>query len=167
MDALTGLKNRRFFLERLCEEMKRSRHLSIPFSVLMIDIDHFKTINDTYGHLAGDECIRRVGELLKQQLRRPGDIVCRFGGEEFVVILVNTERAGAMTMAEAMRSQVAQCPIQCGSNRIMLTISVGLMDVTAEALPEHPEMVINQADQALYRAKALGRNCICLASGNY
>ena len=161
LDPLTGLKNRRYFLDRLLEEMKRSRHQSIPLSILMVDIDHFKSINDNYGHLAGDECIRRVGELLKQQLQRPGDIVCRFGGEEFVVILVNTERSGAMLMAEAMRSRVAQCPIQCGNDRIMLTISVGLNSVACEDIPSQPEGVLSQADEALYRAKAMGRNCVC------
>ena len=87
--------------------------------------------------------------------------MCRFGGEEFVVILVNTERSGAMLMAEAMRSRVAQCPIQCGNERIMLTISVGLNAVACEDMPSQPEGVLSQADEALYRAKAMGRNCVC------
>ncbi len=162
-DALTGLKNRRYFLDRLYEEMKRSRHLAIPFSILMVDIDHFKMINDTYGHLAGDECIRRVGDLLKQQLKRPGDVVCRYGGEEFVVILANTEQDGALAMAESMRTKIAACPMQCGENRIMLTISVGLMNVCSDKLPEQAEGIINEADKALYEAKTLGRNCVCVA----
>jgi diguanylate cyclase (GGDEF)-like protein len=161
MDALTELKNRRYFVERLSEEIKRSQYLKQSFSVMMIDIDHFKSVNDTYGHLFGDECICKVSQLLQEKLKRPGDVVCRYGGEEFVVILPNKDEAGALSMAEELREHVAKCPILCEDKRIMVTVSIGMILVTPSAEYHQAEQLIDQADQALYRAKSIGRNCVC------
>lgn len=163
MDALTQLKNRRYFLENLERQMLLCKNRSQGFAVLMIDIDHFKMVNDTYGHLAGDECIRSVGKLLQEKLNRADDMVCRYGGEEFVVILPGTSEAEASAMAESLRSHIAKCPLLCDNQRIMVTISVGVMIVNGGMPPEHVEQVIDQADQALYQAKSQGRNCVCVA----
>ena len=162
-DSLTGLKNRRFFMDHLCPGMVQSVEQSIPFSVLMVDIDHFKMINDRYGHLTGDECLMRVAQVLNQQLTRPGDVICRYGGEEFIVYLASTEAERALQLAEQMRLAVARSPMLCGDQRIMVTISVGVLNVNGQDVPGQPDQMIQYADQALYQAKATGRNCVYVA----
>jgi len=162
-DALTKLKNRRYLLDRLQQELSHCSRNGKPFAIIMVDIDHFKQVNDTYGHLAGDECIRSVGRLMQEKLRSELDIVCRYGGEEFVLILPNTREGEAMFVADKLRAHVAQTPILCDSQRIMVTISVGVRIVEPNAVPDHADSVIEQADQALYQAKSQGRNCVCLA----
>ncbi|MCP5013684.1 MAG: sensor domain-containing diguanylate cyclase [Ketobacter sp.] len=162
-DALTNLKNRRFFIEQLeshillCQEKKRA------FAILLVDIDNFKTVNDSHGHLAGDECIRSTGKLLQEKLKREDEVVCRYGGEEFVIIMPCTSEGDAVAMAESLRSHVAKCPMLCEGQRIMVTISIGVLMVTDAVLPELADNLIAQADQALYQAKSQGRNCVCVA----
>lgn len=163
LDALTKLKNRRYLIERLQQEQKTCVRSGDSFALIMVDIDHFKQVNDSFGHLAGDECIRRVGQLMQEQLRPETDIVCRYGGEEFVLILPNTREAEAMLVAERLRGYVAQTPILCDGRRIMVTVSVGVMIVDRDSLVKKGDNVIQQADQALYQAKNQGRNCVCLA----
>lgn len=163
MDALTKLKNRRYLIERLQQELNTCMSTRRSFAIIMVDIDHFKQVNDSYGHLAGDECIRSVGRLMQEKLRRNMDVVCRYGGEEFVLILPDTREGEAMVKAEKLRSYIAQTPILCDRQRIMVTISVGVMIVDPDAIPAKGEDAIRQADQALYQAKHQGRNCVCLA----
>lgn len=163
LDALTKLKNRRYLIERLQHEQHACVHGGDSFALIMVDIDHFKQVNDSFGHLAGDECIRSVGQLMQEQLRPETDIVCRYGGEEFVLILPNTREPEAMQVAERLRGYVAQTPILCDGQRIMVTVSVGVMIVDRESLIQKGDDVIQQADQALYQAKNQGRNCVCLA----
>ena len=163
LDALTKLKNRRYLIERLQQEQQACMRSGDSFALIMVDIDHFKQVNDSFGHLAGDECIRRVGQLMQEQLRPQTDIVCRYGGEEFVLILPNTQEAEAMLVAERLRGYVAQTPILCDGRRIMVTVSVGVMIVDRDSLVKKGDNVIQQADEALYQAKNQGRNCVCLA----
>ncbi len=162
-DALTGLKNRRFFSDHLDQELKRSQLSGSQFSLLMIDIDHFKSINDTYGHLVGDACIRSVGQLLQRMFKRQGDIVCRYGGEEFVVVVPDVESSKVMDLAEMVRRRMAEFPIHCGEQHLMVTVSVGVLIVRAPAKSDTTTIILNRADQALYEAKAAGRNCVCSA----
>ncbi|MEE2733541.1 MAG: diguanylate cyclase [Pseudomonadota bacterium] len=163
LDALTKLKNRRFLIERLQQEQQYCMRSGYSFALVMVDIDHFKQVNDSYGHLAGDECIRSVGRLMQEQLRPGSDIVCRYGGEEFVLILPSTGEQEAMQVAERLRAHVAQTPILCDGRRIMVTVSAGVMVVDRATLCNQGDDVIQQADQALYQAKHQGRNCVCLA----
>ncbi len=162
-DGLTGLKNRRFFSDRLYEEMDRHRHLGTGFSVLVIDVDRFRQINESFGHLAGDDCLRQIADILRQRLRRPADVLCRIGGEKFAVLLPDTSLDGALTLAEIVRERVATCPMLCAGQRVMATVSVGVSEVDTRR-GQYAEWVLLQADRALHRAKADGRNCVALAS---
>lgn len=162
-DALTHLKNRRFFEENLQVNMDSCRRTGRAFSILMVDIDHFKMVNDTYGHLAGDECIRRVGNLLQEKLSHSSGVVCRYGGEEFVLLYPAETEGEAIALAESLRAHVAKCPILCENQRIMVTVSIGVMMVAPGEVPEHADQAIERADQALYEAKSQGRNCVCIA----
>ncbi|MCG9738478.1 diguanylate cyclase [Shewanella insulae] len=163
VDSLTGVKNRATFEKRLQAEGRLSRRQQTPLAVLMIDIDRFKAINDTYGHLAGDQALKTIAQALKAKLRRPSDLVSRFGGEEFAMILPNTSPDGAQQVAELMRSTVCQLPLAWGEQAIPLTISIG---VCAEVIvdDQHIQQLVDQADKALYRAKHEGRNRVCVYS---
>jgi diguanylate cyclase (GGDEF)-like protein len=124
----------------------------------MLDIDHFKSLNDRYGHLRGDECLTAVAQMLRRDLRRGGELLARYGGEEFVAVLPNVDAIGAMLTAEAMRARVHQIGIENhGSPVGRLTISVGVCSVVPVA-GLHREGLVEAADTALYRAKANGRN---------
>ena len=163
VDSLTGVKNRAAFEKRLQAEGRLSRRQQTPLAILMIDIDHFKAINDTYGHLAGDQTLKSIAQALKAKLRRPSDLVSRFGGEEFAMILPNTSSDGAQQVAELMRSTVSQLPLAWGEQAIPLTISIG---ICAEVIvdDQHTQLLVDQADKALYRAKHEGRNRVCVYS---
>lgn len=168
VDALTQLKNRRYFHERLAQEIEKSKRLNLTFSLLMMDIDHFKSINDSYGHIVGDECICKVARLLQRYLRRSDDLVCRYGGEEFVALLPNCGEEQALALGEELRARIAQYPLACGNEHIMVTLSVGVHVVTPDSLPlvleeQSQDDLVNGADRALYEAKNRGRNCVCLA----
>jgi diguanylate cyclase (GGDEF)-like protein len=152
-DPLTGVSNRRYFLDILMKEMERSQRNKRPLAVIMLDIDHFKVYNDSFGHPAGDEALRRVTECMRQGARRVIDIVARYGGEEFSIILPETELQGAWTVAETIRSLVSEC--QYVKNQI--TISLGISIFQGDGISVNK--LIEQADEALYTAKRSGRNC--------
>lgn len=155
-DSLTGLVNYREFHRQLTEEVERFRRYRRPFSLLMLDIDHFKEINDTYGHLAGDEALRALAALL-QGVVRPTDLVARYGGEEFVMLLPETAGPGALTLAERLRTRVADhaVPLTAEQSKT-LTVSIGLATYPEDG--DSVQTLVNAADRALYAAKAGGRN---------
>ena len=159
-DPLTGLANRRKFVERFAYEIARADRFRTPPSLLMIDVDHFKAINDQHGHLAGDACLKSLAALLAQSMRSV-DLAARFGGEEFVVLLPETPEAQALVAAERMRSKVQAQPIGIGGDAppVPITISVGVASAAGPA-PTLDEMLA-RADAAVYRAKHAGRNQVC------
>ncbi|HRS83774.1 MAG TPA: diguanylate cyclase [Smithellaceae bacterium] len=159
-DELTGLFNRRFLNPTLVKKTAAARRTGTRLSLLMMDVDHFKDFNDTYGHPEGDKVLAALGRLLVQTLREE-DIACRYGGEEFVVILHNADLRAALEAAERIRAGFEKIPFQPGAKKqIHATISIG----AAELLPnESPEEFLNRADQAMYQAKQTGRNRICRA----
>ena len=152
-DVLTGVYNRRSFDERLVEWFQAFRRNGRPYALLLIDIDHFKRINDTHGHPAGDAVLRQLAQLLSDQVRA-SDFVARYGGEEFVVLLPETGTArAAETVAEKIRAAVADVAFPDAGQ---VTISVGLS--VSEASDADASAVMRRADDALYQAKAAGRN---------
>lgn len=157
-DGLTNFYLRRVFLERLSEEMSFSKRYGTSFSLLMIDLDHFKTVNDQYGHLAGDACLKSVAQILQSGLHH-GVTISRYGGEEFAVLIGLAPAQEVMATAENLRKKLEETPIilPCGAS-IQMTISLG----AAHFLPESPasEELIRRADAALYAAKQSGRNCV-------
>ena len=156
-DPLTKIKNRRYFDKRLQMETRRSRREQSTLSVVMLDIDNFKKINDTYGHLSGDKAICAVADIIKSHLQRPSDEVFRYGGEEFVMLLPNTELAGAKLIAEQIRSTVEAFQLTLDKAIINLTLSAGVYSSVAIE-PKSPHIYTDLADKALYEAKQLGRN---------
>ncbi|WP_322047228.1 sensor domain-containing diguanylate cyclase [Paraburkholderia sp. J67] len=155
-DALTGLYNRGWFDMAYARECLVAQHQERRLSVLMVDVDHFKLFNDAYGHAAGDECLRRVANALQGCLRRQGDAVSRYGGEEFVVLLPGCAAASAVSIAEAMRSAVRKLDIPAKSPAGRVTISLGVF--TSEAGKPQASDPLQGADENLYRAKAQGRD---------
>ncbi len=158
-DGLTHVANRRRFDEVLEQEWRRAQRENAPLSLLMVDIDHFKAVNDTHGHLVGDDTLRRVAETLAEHARRPGDLVARYGGEEFAVLLYKTDASGARKVAEDLRQAVAQAfrePTPPSLPR-GLTISLGCATATPTG-EEDPRALIHKADGYLYQAKQNGRN---------
>ena len=156
-DALTGVKNRRFFDKKLVMELRRSRREQTPLSIIMLDIDHFKAINDTHGHIAGDQVIKFVANIIKNCLKRPLDEVARYGGEEFVVLLPNTPAHGAFEIAKQIRQQVEQSTVTIAGSEITFTISAGIYTNIADDI-NNAEIFTKHADKALYSAKQNGRN---------
>ncbi len=159
-DALTGLFVRRHFLERAEEELERSRRHGLSCALIMMDLDHFKEKNDTYGHLVGDVVLRSVSQLLQQHLRDV-DLMARYGGEEFVLLLIETNADQGMPIAQRLRQLVEVHPIQAYDELLTQTISAGMA-----AYPEHASTLhelIEQADRALLAAKRSGRNKVMLA----
>nr|WP_084680357.1 diguanylate cyclase [Leptospira fainei] len=159
-DGLSGIWNRRFFDEILDVEWKRASRSGKPISLLLIDIDFFKKFNDTYGHQAGDECIRKVAVVLKENARRAGDFPARYGGEEFAVILPETDSANALIVAENIRSKVIalNIPHQSSSASSAVSISIGVATQRSTKTNGTKEELVQKADQALYRSKESGRN---------
>ncbi|NNG42601.1 diguanylate cyclase [Pseudoalteromonas sp. NEC-BIFX-2020_002] len=156
-DALTQVKNRRYFDKKLVMDLRRSRREQTPLSVIMFDIDHFKKINDTYGHLTGDQAIQAVAQIIKSHLKRPLDEVARYGGEEFVVLLPNTPLDGALEIAQNIRQAIMDAAIKVASTEIKFTISAGVYCAVAEDI-NNPGLFTDCADKALYHAKQSGRN---------
>jgi diguanylate cyclase (GGDEF)-like protein len=153
-DALTGLYNRRHFHDVLISEYERARRYKTPFSIVMLDIDHFKRINDTFGHSVGDSVLKEVAEILKRNIREI-DTASRYGGEEFMVILPNTRKDHALIVAERTRMMIAQHSFRRLDRNITMSIGIsGMPDEKAES----DEKLLRCADFALYRAKDLGRN---------
>jgi diguanylate cyclase (GGDEF)-like protein len=153
-DGLTGLVNHRTFQERFAAMLGRAERHEFPVSLLLTDIDHFKKVNDTYGHPTGDEVLRRVAGILKASARKI-DIVARYGGEEFACVLEATDRAGARQLAERIRQEVEQQTFPSGKGPFKATLSIGI--ACTEDAREKAE-IIARADQSLYAAKHGGRN---------
>ncbi len=158
-DKLTGLSNRRFFEEHIIIEAARSRREKQPLAVALLDIDHFKKVNDNYGHQCGDDCLIAFANTLKAVIKRPGDLLSRYGGEEFVVLLPNTNVTGAKNVLEQFRSEIENLLVVTHGHRIQFTVSVG---VTSRVVKdEHDtESMLALADKLLYLAKDAGRNCV-------
>jgi diguanylate cyclase (GGDEF)-like protein len=158
-DGLTGVHNRRHFDQELIVEWKRSLRSQLPLSLLLIDVDSFKDLNDRCGHLEGDECLKKIAQQLAAQLKRPGDLIARYGGEEFSVILPSTPQEGALEIAEEMRTAVAALNISNPSSgeSEVVTISIGVCSRIASS-DLSLEKFLNTADTALYRAKRKGKN---------
>ena len=154
-DSLTGILNRRHFIELSEKEMSRARRSLAPLSIAMIDIDHFKIINDTHGHTVGDLVIKELVALCKDDLR-PYDLLGRLGGEEFAITMVECDLQKAFTVSERLRERVANHVISIDGNDISIKISVGVAELAGDM--ESFESIMYRADQALYVAKKLGRN---------
>ena len=159
-DGLTGLFNRKHFhgeFERLLAECRRD---GAPLSLLMIDLDHFKSINDRYGHLAGDQCLRWAAQRIGQALRpQPNALLARFGGEEFVALLPGLDLHGAVAIAESLRQRLIEEPCLSGEHRLRISASIGVHAVDPDS-SDDPETALAVADKALYSAKADGRDCV-------
>lgn len=161
-DALSRTLNRRAFDLRFEEECSRARRNRTNLSLLMVDIDFFKKINDEHGHLCGDQCIVSLASALQGFLKRSSDILARYGGEEFVVVLPDTDRAGAAKIAESMRAGIEAMEIAYEDMRLHLTVSIGVATSRFDSA-RMPETLVAQADVALYKAKELGRNQVAFA----
>jgi two-component system cell cycle response regulator len=160
-DGLTGLVNHRTFQERFTAMLGRADRRTFAVSLLLTDIDHFKKVNDTYGHPTGDEVLRRVAVILKASARKI-DIVARYGGEEFAIVLEGTDRAGALQLAERIRQEVAQQSFASPQGAFQVTLSIGVACYPDDARDKAE--IISRADQSLYAAKHGGRNrTVCYA----
>jgi diguanylate cyclase (GGDEF)-like protein len=156
-DPLTGVPNRRYFLETGNQEVERVRRFGVAASVVMIDLDHFKAINDKYGHAVGDETLKYVTQVCKKSLRQI-DVLARIGGEEFVVMLPSTDETGAARVAEKLRRAVSGTLVKDGPIRLSITASFGVAEVRPG--DQTVDEGIARADLALYAAKRSGRNCV-------
>ena len=167
LDGLTGIGNRRLFDQTLEKEWQHHKRTGNPLSLIICDIDLFKPFNDTYGHLAGDECIQQISQAIKKAIYRPTDLACRYGGEEFALILPETPLEGARHIAELIRQQVIELGVVHESSPASgsVTLSLGVATAYLEAGVESPEELINAADIALYLAKESGRNQVKTAEG--
>ncbi len=167
VDGLTGVANRRMFDDVLEEECRRSSRDNDCVSLMMVDVDHFKLFNDVAGHQAGDECLKQIAQLIRGEMRPAGDFPARYGGEEFAVILPATPLAGAIEVAESIRTAIVEAAIPHPSPLAsgMLTLSIGVAHVGAGASPE-PVSLIHAADAALYQAKRQGRDRVIAAQQN-
>ena len=166
-DSLTGLSNRRYFDEIIKNEFYRLKRSGSSLSLIMIDVDHFKNFNDHYGHVAGDQCLIRMGTLLKTIINRTPDVVARYGGEEFVVILPETESLGASLIANRIRLGVEELriPHVLSDTANYITVSYGVISIKPQELMS-PIQVVSLADEALYRAKHQGRNQVVVLNEN-
>jgi two-component system, cell cycle response regulator len=161
MDKALQIYNKHYFLSRMDEELRRHQRGSTPLSLILLDVDHFKRLNDTYGHLAGDAALVHLAEVIKQHLRET-DVLCRYGGEEFGIIMPQTDQQQALGVAERIRAAVAAAPVNHASTTIGMTISLGISGDSYLAESYTREVLINQADKALYQAKNQGRNRVVL-----
>jgi diguanylate cyclase (GGDEF)-like protein len=163
-DGLTGLSNRRCFDEALTLEHARHIRSGEEMSLILLDIDHFKAFNDTYGHVAGDDCLRQVARVIDNVIVRATDLTARYGGEEFVCILPGTDYAAAVAIAEKMRHGIMSLAIPHGASSTGACVTASLGVVTAHCAPEQSALiVVAHADAQLYAAKSGGRNRVCAA----
>ena len=160
-DPLTGISNRRHLMERLKNETLRSRRSKKSFAILMADVDGFKNFNDTHGHIAGDEALKAVAEVLREGMREI-DHVARYGGEEFLVMMPNTDIDGAVKAAERIRERLAERSVDVGKKSVTVTMSTGVAEFPIDG--DSPESLIISADEALYQAKHDGRDRVVRAS---
>lgn len=160
-DSLTGCATRAHAMEVIDAELRRARRSQLPVSIIMFDLDHFKDVNDRYGHLCGDAVLAAVGRRMKQELRG-SDLKCRYGGEEFLVLLPETPLHGARRVAENLRREISERSIPWAGEALTITASFGI----AQALPGEISIqaIVQRADASLYRAKEEGRNCVRIAS---
>ena len=159
-DTLTGLYNRRYFEERLGVEAQKSFFSNTPLSLVMVDIDHFKKVNDTFGHTEGDQVLCMISSLLKASVRKK-DTVSRYGGEEFILILPEAGLDESFVIAERIRRLVEKSPFEVGKTQVNLTLSMGISNFPSHRAKSKEELV-KMADQALYDAKRGGRNKVCI-----
>lgn len=159
LDGLTQIANRRRFDQYLENEWHRLKREQMPLSLILFDVDFFKRYNDTYGHLAGDDCLRQLGSALKSVIKRPADLVARYGGEEFAVILPNTEIEGAISVAQTIRQAVYDLTIPHAQSSVCdhVTVSLGVASIVPNS-ETSPQDLINAADKSLYIAKQQGRD---------
>ena len=163
VDELTQLHNRRFFFPEAHAALARSLRYELPFALLLLDVDHFKSVNDNYGHTTGDVVLQQVATTLRSQIRE-GDILARFGGEEFILALPNTDNDGAMILAERIRLAVKECNWELASRSLTVSVSIGLAgvaDFSHRDAQKQLDELIKQADQALYFGKQHGRDQTC------
>jgi len=158
MDALTGIPNRRYFTERIFQELQRSRRDQIPLSLVICDVDHFKFFNDNYGHHTGDVCLKKIAQTIEESLKRPSDLCARYGGEEFVIVLPNTPIEGALFVAEKIRSNIENLKIEHKASPVHTYVTLSLGAATYYSGDISYKALIEDTDEALYRAKANGRN---------
>jgi len=158
-DLLTNLPNRRSGMNALAKAWAAASRFEQPLSVMMLDIDHFKRVNDSHGHAVGDTVLRDVAQAIQQSARKD-DSVCRMGGEEFLVICSNTDLKAAIQAAERLRRMVERLRIQAGDVEIRASVSIGV--ATREVGMTETDALVNAADRALYRAKQAGRNRSCV-----
>ncbi|MDX1452960.1 MAG: GGDEF domain-containing protein [Oleiphilaceae bacterium] len=156
-DPLTQLKNRMYFDNEYAREWKRSSRLKSPMSIIMVDLDHFKHINDSHGHMFGDECLRQVASAVSAEVMRPSDVVARYGGEEFVILLPNTDTTGAAIIADRILKAVSRINLKASGEPVTLTCSIGGATVIPNFRGDRADL-IRRADSALYHAKNTGRN---------
>lgn len=160
VDGLTGIRNRRYFDEALEREYANAFRNKQPLGILVLDIDHFKSVNDNYGHPFGDICLKDMGGILQSSVRRPPDIVSRYGGEEFVVLLPNTDLEGTIHVASVIRDKIKEHVFKDEKQTLTLSVSIGALSQIPESANEALNM-FEQADQLLYKAKKNGRDRIC------
>lgn len=165
VDALTGLKNRRYFDDALGKALKNSTREKSPLTLFLIDIDYFKAVNDSYGHLTGDEYLRRLAQMLSKMVQRETDTVARFGGEEFAVILPSLNLEEAIPIAEKIRSGAENLQYCCPNGTVQLTVSIGISCKTHDQNTSELDL-IEIADKALYQAKKNGRNQVRIGSAD-
>jgi len=165
IDGLTGVNNRREFEKILEMEWRRASRSNQPLSLIMVDVDHFKAFNDLYGHLAGDSGLRRIASAMESAINRSHDSVCRYGGEEFAILLPETDTIGADLVAQRIRKQVQALGIkhERSSTGLVVTVSQGICTLTPSAV-YNPHDLVERADKALYDAKDKSRNCIVVAA---
>jgi diguanylate cyclase (GGDEF)-like protein len=161
VDELTGLFNRRYFERSLSYDIERFRRYGRPFGVVLFDVDHFKAINDNFGHSVGDTALKHLAESAKETIRS-ADMAARYGGEEFVLILPETGKSGAAVLAERLRKRVESASIMTANGEVKMTISLGVLAVEGEFSGD-AEDVMRFVDNALYAAKDAGRNCFITA----
>lgn len=163
VDGLTGIANRRYFDSFLNNLWGINMRERFPIALIMIDIDKFKSFNDNYGHLEGDQCLKHVAQIISKTVKRAGDFVSRYGGEEFSVLLSNTSENGALELAEKIRHEIEANPFFIGEEEVAVTASFGVASLVTTSI-QSPDDLIKAADEALYRAKSMGRNRVVKAS---
>jgi len=161
-DSLLNVANRRRLDEYFDIEWRRAWREQEPFTLMLLDIDHFKSYNDFYGHIQGDNCLKRVAEILQLEVKRPSDLLARFGGEEFAIVLPNTDVKGAVILAERIQSRVRAAAIENAalSEQQIVTISIGISGRRQDDSPDVPSDMFERADKYLYQAKEAGRDRI-------
>nr|MBL8455615.1 diguanylate cyclase [Zoogloeaceae bacterium] len=159
LDSLTGIPNRRRFNQVFEQEWRRCLRTGAAMSLIVVDVDNFKAFNDSFGHAAGDEVLRRIASSLQKSLRRPADLVCRYGGEEFVILLPGIDKEGAQALAEAARFEIEAQHVDSETSGAPTAVTVSMGGVTRVPHQTTPDLTLfSDADASLYRAKHLGRN---------